>query len=53
MAEITTSPRKRLLCRIGIHKYVLRVSDGERYHECTYCQHFDPHSSSVGGFIPL
>ena len=44
------SKEKRLRCRLGIHKYVLRLNDtGERFHECKYCQHFDPRSSSTGG----
>ena len=56
MADVTTSPKKRLLCRMGIHKYVLRVNDeGGRFHECRYCRHFDPRSSSssAGGGLMM
>lgn len=45
----TTTTRKRLRCRLGMHKYVLKVNEGERYHECQYCGKFDPRSSSTGG----
>lgn len=50
MTTTTPSRKKRLRCRLGMHKYVLRVSDdGGRFHECAHCGHFDPRSGSTGG----
>jgi hypothetical protein len=51
MTTPTLTPKRRFLCRIGVHKYVLRINpeSSERFHECLHCGKFDPRSSSSGG----
>jgi hypothetical protein len=55
MSTPTQHPRKRLLCRLGSHRYVLRTNaeSGEHWHECRYCGRFDPRSTSTGGWIGM
>ncbi len=48
MTTITRAGR-RLRCRLGLHKYVLRESDGEKYDECEYCGKYDDNTAGGHG----
>jgi hypothetical protein len=37
---VKTRARKRLRCRLGFHRWITAVSDGERFLRCRYCGKF-------------
>lgn len=45
----TRTSRRRFRCRVGMHKFVLKVSDDARYHECQYCGKYDDNTNSGNG----
>jgi hypothetical protein len=42
--------RRRWLCRVGWHKWVLQATeDGDRYHECARCRKVDSRGTAPPG----
>jgi len=47
-----TKPAKRLRCRLGIHKPVLRSDADARWYECEHCEKFCPNVTSANRYPP-
>ena len=44
--------RRRLRCRLGIHKPVLRSDADVRWHECEHCNRFCPDVTMANRYPP-